>query len=235
MFTTEILCYPDHIGNFERTDPFSIEFWHYLPSGRGQLGTFASKLGPPPLVRGWSSYSTSGRSIGFTLCSDQNANYFHVITAVGVIPTNTWTHIIFTYNGNSLVSGAKCYVNNALKPWVTVVGNSLTGTILNTTPFRLGYGNGFGYLLGRLDEVLIHGHSLSALEVSQRYNGGVGTEGLLWPAYLQYHLNASSGTIVTDSSGNARDIVTKNNPPWIAGKLNNCLSLNGTSQYMEQG
>jgi hypothetical protein len=90
----------------------------------------------------------------------------------------------------------------------------------------------YGGFPGRIDEVVIYDRVLAASEVTQRYNAGVGTETLFGTAYLQYHLNESSGTVVNDSSGNLRNGITVGNPPWIAGKINGCLQLNGSSQYV---
>ena len=43
--------------------------------------------------------------------------------------------------------------------------------------------------------------------------------------YAWYHLNETSGTAVSDSSGNGRNGTTVNSPSWVAGKLNNSIQL----------
>ena len=48
--------------------------------------------------------------------------------------------------------------------------------------------------------------------------------------YAYWKLNESSGIIAADSSGNGRNGTTINTPLWVAGKLNNCLQFNGTTQ-----
>lgn len=54
--------------------------------------------------------------------------------------------------------------------------------------------------------------------------------------YVYYKLNESSGTFVSDSSGNGRNGNTINNPSWVAGKLNNCIEFNGAlSQMVDSG
>jgi len=53
--------------------------------------------------------------------------------------------------------------------------------------------------------------------------------------YAWYHLNETSGTAVSDSSGNGRNGTTVNSPSWVAGKLNNSIQLNGSSQYINLG
>jgi hypothetical protein len=56
----------------------------------------------------------------------------------------------------------------------------------------------------------------------------------LYP-YAWYHLNETSGTSVSDSSGNGRNGNTVNSPTWVAGKLNNSLQFNGVNQYVNMG
>jgi hypothetical protein len=52
--------------------------------------------------------------------------------------------------------------------------------------------------------------------------------------YAWYHLNESSGTTATDSSGNGRDGTLINSPTWVAGKLNNAIQF-AVTQYINLG
>jgi len=66
--------------------------------------------------------------------------------------------------------------------------------------------------------------------------GGVAKlKGVPVTPYAWYHLNESSGSVASDSSGNGRNGTTVNSPSWVSGKLNNCLTLNGTNQYVNLG
>jgi hypothetical protein len=222
---------PEIIGNFERNVPFSVECWFYQTSMKA-CG-LVNHMGPSPLLRGWLLQTWTGRNIGLSLCSDNGANNFiNCRTASGIFAFNTWVHIIFTYNGSSLASGIKGYVNGAVKT-LSVVGDNLTATIQNSEKLRIGTSYGAGNLPGRIDEVIIYPRVLTASEVAQRYAAGAGTETLFGPAYLQYHLNEATGIAVSDSSGNMRHGQTVNSPAWIAGKLNNCLQLDGSTQSIE--
>jgi hypothetical protein len=51
--------------------------------------------------------------------------------------------------------------------------------------------------------------------------------------YARWHMNESSGNNVSDDSGNGRNGTRINAPTWIFGKLNNCLSFNGSNQYVD--
>jgi hypothetical protein len=50
--------------------------------------------------------------------------------------------------------------------------------------------------------------------------------------HLRYHLNETSGILVTDSSGNNRTGAANGVIAWVAGKLNNCLRFDGTSTFI---
>lgn len=67
-------------------------------------------------------------------------------------------------------------------------------------------------------------------------SGGLATlKENLTNVYGRWHMNESSGNNVPDDSGNLRDGTTINAPTWVSGKLNNCLSLNGSTQYVDCG
>src|SRR5262245_51974823 len=47
-----------------------------------------------------------------------------------------------------------------------------------------------------------------------------------------YSFNASSGTTLTDDSGNGNTGVLTNGPTWVAGKNGNAISFDGTNDYV---
>jgi YD repeat-containing protein len=55
--------------------------------------------------------------------------------------------------------------------------------------------------------------------------------------YARWHLNESSGIVVSDSSGNSRNgtAINMDDSNWVSGKLGNCLSFNGINEYVEFG
>jgi hypothetical protein len=55
------------------------------------------------------------------------------------------------------------------------------------------------------------------------------------PVYAWWHLNENTGTFINDSSGNNRNGTTLGSPSWVAGKLNNALSISGATQYADFG
>jgi len=55
--------------------------------------------------------------------------------------------------------------------------------------------------------------------------------------YAWYHLNESSGSLASDSSGNGRNgtLMNMEDIDWVAGKLNNCLVFDGVNEYVSCG
>lgn len=239
MIPVGILSYStEKVGNFERSEAFSIELWMYGSIPR--TSTLCSHMTEDSRHRGWVVYAHGSRNnwntCGFACISNETTNNFlHVITAIGQVnfPKDTWHHIVFTYNGNSSVSGIRCYVDGVSKSF-TIVRDTLTETIQDITPsFQIGSAPIWTLFNGRVDEFVIYDRVLDSIEVTQRYNSGNGTETLFGSTYLQYKLNEMSGVNVLDSSGKDRHGIAVNNPLWTLGKLNNCIQLNGSTQRIQ--
>jgi len=218
------------IGNFDRTEPWSFECWFYQTSLKGCA--LASNMTADSARRGWMVTLYTGRNIGMVLSNTDGSNFLAVRTASSQYVLNAWNHVVYTYDGSSTPSGIKCYINGVSKT-LSTLGNTLTGTIKSNNKLWLGHSNVYPYLNGRLDEVVIYKKVLTSAEVSQRYNSGNGTESLfsIGSAYVQFHLNETSGTVATDNVGGKNGVLI-NNPSWGVGKLNNCIYLNGT-QFIE--
>ena len=232
MISAGILTYSGlpAIGDFERTEPLTFELWAY-PTAAKTNEDILSKF---TYARGYRFVSHGSRgkvnSLEFGLYSAVNNWMIALIPGPLNLAINTWQHYVVTYNGSSLASGVKIYVNGVSKA-LTVASNTLTDTIRNTEKLKIGTGY-YPWYAGRVDEVTIYNRVLPASEVTQRYNAGTGTETLFGAAYLNYKFNELSGSIVSDSSGNGRTGQTVGNPAWVTGKLNKSIQLNGSSQYV---
>jgi len=235
MISAGILTYSSSptipaIGDFECTEPLSFEMWVYPTAGK----TNEDIISKFTYARGYRFVSHGSRgkvnSLEFGLYSAVNNWMIALIPGPLNLAINTWQHYVVTYNGSSLASGVKIYVNGVSKA-LTVASNTLTDTIRNTEKLKIGTGY-YPWYAGRVDEVTIYNRVLPASEVTQRYNAGTGTETLFGAAYLNYKFNELSGSIVSDSSGNGRTGQTVGNPAWVTGKLNKSIQLNGSSQYV---
>ena len=184
--TTNYITIGDHF-NFEYNNPFTYSIWVYANAVNGTKILFSK----------YDSSSTKGyiMSIGSTYQSGPNRAFFALYNkGSGSISTrktlqvyspydmtlNTWKNRVFTYDGNSLASGAKIYVNSILQSLTTSQDTLGSNTILNSESATIAKGNYYdgGYMGGNLGPYHIYNRALSANEVLHNYNALKGRFGL---------------------------------------------------------
>jgi len=130
-----------------------------------------------------------------------------------VIPVGEWVHVAVTYDKAN--SEIKFYKNGALI-------NTVSGTLNSMTPdngdINIGRQQpsscGCNIMNGSIDEVRIWNVARTETEISENYTNGLsGTETGL-KAYWQF--NETSGTTVSDLSGNGNTGTTQNSPSFVA-------------------
>lgn len=158
------------IGNFERTDPFTIETWIRFDD-TGQYRNIVTRMDDSLPFRGIALFKWSDDKIYFDVVNDLGTSDLIRVVSDTTMATNTWYSLTATYNGSSDASGMKLYLDG--QPLATSVGyNALTDTILTSSPWLLGVrGTATGPFKGKLDETLIYNQALSANDVSDRYSG----------------------------------------------------------------
>jgi hypothetical protein len=163
----------DHIGQFDRTQPYTIDMWVKLRAGKPyEEATILYNMG---LVR----------SSGWNLLLDHNKLKFEIIHAaprnqiavesLAEMPKGKWTHVSVTYDGNSKASGVKLYVDG--KPFaseVTADGLTLGAMPRDSNSYQTGsyFGMASGENHGRMemmdgaiDEVRMITRALTPIEV----------------------------------------------------------------------
>ena len=111
--------------DFEHTDPFSIEFVIFIPSGFSSVDTIFAKTND--------SVGTTDAGYGIIITTQPriimrlNDETTRVSKLTTILDTNSWHHITCTYNGNSTSSGIKMYHEG-----LDVTGNDLSGTLTST-------------------------------------------------------------------------------------------------------
>jgi hypothetical protein len=146
---------------------FSVAMW-LNPSSTDRDRFAIGKMGANG-NRGWQIGSLAGTGhLVVDYFSTVNNLTDRSLKVVDVLPLNTWTHVIFTYDGNT--QSEKIYINNALQ---TVVDASLSslGTVpsilnaANGQSFRVGHrgatGNTVGSWAGGIDDVMIFNETLA--------------------------------------------------------------------------
>jgi hypothetical protein len=160
-----------NIANFERTQPFSIEIWFQTTYASTQV--LISKYLSPA---GWDIHMEL-KKLWFQLINS-STNKLQVWSDT-IVATGTFHHLIITYNGSSMASGVKFYIDNILQN-ILINSNTLSASILNSSNLFLGKRTDGFYYSELLDEVIIYNKELSASEVSYRYNSGIGRENVYY-------------------------------------------------------
>ena len=101
------------VGNFKRTDPFTVSFW-----------IRPTELQPRAVLLHHSRAWTDSASRGYEVLLENSMPTFALIhfwpgNAAAVqshlpVPTNEWSHLTLTYDGSSRASGMRIYLNGSL-------------------------------------------------------------------------------------------------------------------------
>ncbi len=154
----------------------------YVTFGTGQSfastdsHTYAAWVKPisyPGTYNGIIAYNTSGTGGGLYVYTSGNVAAALVkggnvlFSGVRAISLNTWTHLVFAYNGTSNVG--KLYVNGVLDATSGALG-AWSGS--ETSPRNIGaYAGGAAYWWnGAIDDARVYNRELSAAEVKLLYN-----------------------------------------------------------------
>ena len=90
------------------------------------------------------------------------------------VPTlSTWYHLVFTYDGSTLDTGLKMYINGSITPSIPSTVGTYAGTTQTIFNTRIGenVSSSIQNFNGQMDELhLWKGRELSASEVTDIYN-----------------------------------------------------------------
>jgi hypothetical protein len=154
--------------SFERTDSFSMSLW---VKGTN-LRCLVSKHSPNNGNQGyWLTFLNTGTLRFFIANGITNRIVVEAsLASIGSIKTNNiWQHFVVTYDGTSLASGIKIYLNNVLLT-LSTIQNNLTGTIIHSEPLTIGaWETSIESCEGVIDDVRVYDHILSVSEINQIY------------------------------------------------------------------
>jgi hypothetical protein len=160
-----------NFANFERTEPFSYEFW------------FSTSLATMEMA--FSKYDTTANKGMMTYLTSGNVWFDFRGAAAGYLAVSTnetfndgvWHHCIITYDGYSHPSGVKIYIDGTSRN-LTNQKDTLGSSTMNNEYFYIGKRSAGNFWNGKIDEFVIYNKTLNATEVSFRYNNGAGTEAM---------------------------------------------------------
>lgn len=193
------------------TDPWSFALWLKADSYTGNRVIISKEISTGTL-RGWGAYSTGGNPVTIYLFNDNgSANYLGFSVNNILDPLDTWVHLCCTFNGGTIATTST--YRNGVSVGKSTVSDTLTGTLANAAPLRLGArGVSAGsFWAGHIDWPIIVGRVLTSGEVSELYNSGAPSDPMLmsfasdieWaPSLGEAADDLESASGVLDYSGN---------------------------------
>lgn len=125
----------------------------------------------------WHLYITSTNKVTITLMNSSPSSYIQ-ITTNNSITTNSWNHIVVTYNGSKTASGLKIYIDRIEQSYSIESVGTYVGMANGTAPVRVGNWstqNTSDQFPGYIDELGIwKNRELTESEISYLYNSGIG-------------------------------------------------------------
>ena len=153
------------LGNFQRHEPFSVALWLRTPDVKDRAVIFhRSQACTDAGSRGYELLLEDGR-LKWSLIHFWPGNAIS-IQARASVPTNTWTHVVVTYDGSSRADGLRLFVNGQPAA-ADVVKDHLTKNITGGGHDNISLAERMrdrGFKGGAIDEFRVFGRSLTALE-----------------------------------------------------------------------
>ena len=157
-------------GDSANDSPFSVSAWVNITGTTSQ--GIVSKYATNASFREWLFYTTGGNTR--LLLYDVNATANTIATSTTTLSTNTWHHVVCTYNGvggANANQGINLYIDGA-KESVTLAGGNYNAMANTTEPVAIGKHSASNYLIGKMDETAIFNTVLSEAQVLEIYNNG---------------------------------------------------------------
>lgn len=217
------------------------------PSGRfGGALTFSSastymqatdtaSLGTPMTVEAWvkPTSNATGFAVGkgsfFGLGTKLNTN-LNPFASIGTqnssattptLPLNSWSHLAMTWD--QATSTMKLYANAQLIQTIT----SVPAPANPAAVLRIG-AQGTGFFAGSIDEVKIYKRVLTQVELAVDQNVPVNTANTNNPS-VALGLDDNLGNVLSDKSGNHRDVTLSGTAGWGLGRFGSAITFNGTN------
>jgi hypothetical protein len=156
------------VGNFNRSQPFSISLWLWTPDTKDRAVVFHRS-------RAW----TDAGSRGYELLIDEGHLAWSLIhfwpgnaisiRAKNALPLKTWVHVTVTYDGSARADGLSLYINGA-KASTQIVRDHLVKNVTGGGGDNITIGERFrdrGFTQGRVDEFLVFDTELGEIEAQQ--------------------------------------------------------------------
>ncbi len=156
------------VGNFKRSQPFSVSLWINTPDEKERAVIFhRSRAWTDAASRGYELLIEEGK-LSAALIHYWPGNALRMVTKEK-IPLSEWLHVTITYDGSSRAAGLKIFLNGQ-QAATDVVRDNLTKNITGGGGDTIAIGERFrdrGFANGLVDQFRVFGRELSIPEVQQ--------------------------------------------------------------------
>lgn len=154
------------VGNFKRSEPFSVSLWLNTPDVKERAVVFhRSRAWTDAASRGYQLLIEEGK-LSASLIHFWPGNAIRVKT-LNPIPIKEWQHVVITYDGSSRASGLRIFINGG-EAETEIVRDHLTKQITGGGGDNIAIGERFrdkGFKNGLVDEFRVFDRELTAPEV----------------------------------------------------------------------
>ena len=154
--------------SFETSTPFTLSSW-IKREATDTFDPIFGKFSSDSLYTGYALQIVNSY-LDFDLINNNsngpNTNRIRVTTPAGSIQNGQWYHVAATYDGSSLASGVKIYIDGVSSP-LTVLTDNLTKSIINTNPLQIGAdpSDTPDFFGGIIDEARVYNRVLNPSEI----------------------------------------------------------------------
>ena len=160
------------IGNFNRTQPFTITLWMNTPNHKERTVVYSrSKAWTDAGSRGYQMLLRNGH-LSTSLIHFWPGNAIN-IRAINKIPINEWHHVSVTYDGSTHANGLKIYIDGKLTK-TEIHKDNLYKNITGGGNDNIVIGQRFrdvGFSKGLVDDFHVFNRKLTSIEIAQLYDG----------------------------------------------------------------
>ena len=153
---------------FQRTDPFSVAMWMYLPNA---ISSNHSLLGNLDSGDGWAIFLYNASPI-LQLWLGSAGNLKYTVTTPLFSP-GTWHHLVCMYDASQSNTGMSVYFDGISQP-TTAGDNDAGASIVYIAPLTLGHITDAGHIPAIFSSLMIYNRTLTALEIQQLYSNSYG-------------------------------------------------------------
>jgi hypothetical protein len=161
-------AFPLSVGNFSRSDPFTVALWMKTPDVKSRAVVFhRSRAWTDAASRGYELLIEDGR-LSAALIHFWPGNAIRV-QCRKPLPIDRWTHVAIRYDGSSRAAGLNIFVDG-IRAETDVVRDHLYKNITGGGSDHITIGERFrdrGFTKGCVDEFQVFSRQLSTLEIAE--------------------------------------------------------------------